>query len=99
MKVTEMQEVEVIKDVLCDICGDSTSGDNKHSPQFASLQADWGYGSAHDGEVYEVHLCEGCFFSALANLQEQRRSNLIFSEEGFQHNPDFGLVLDHSGKD
>ncbi|MED5525425.1 MAG: hypothetical protein VX447_11840 [Pseudomonadota bacterium] len=95
MEVKGKQEVEVITDVLCDICGDSTSGDGKISPQFAVLSANWGYGSEHDGEVYEVHFCESCFFSALVSIQEQRRS-MMLATDGFEHNPKFGLILDRS---
>lgn len=25
--------------------------------QYGTLRANWGYGAAHDGERYEVHLC------------------------------------------
>lgn len=46
----------------------------------------------HDGETYKVHLCESCFFKALANLQEQRRGQLMFTEQGYEPNPDFGRV-------
>ncbi|MCT7655007.1 hypothetical protein MBH78_10465 [Oceanimonas sp. NS1] len=73
MKVTSKQLVDVVTDVLCDVCGESTSQDGQHSPQFGMLQADWGYGSPHDGESYQVHLCEGCFFATLASLKEQKR--------------------------
>ena len=46
----------------------------------------------HDGESYEVHLCESCFFQALASLQEQRRGQLMFSDQGYEPNPDFGRI-------
>jgi hypothetical protein len=96
MKVMTRKEVEVVADVSCDICDESTSKHGRHSPQFGTLQAQWGYGSHHDGEAFELHLCESCFFQALANLQEQRRGELMFSEQGFEPNPDFGRVLGHS---
>jgi hypothetical protein len=92
MKVMGKHEVEVVTDILCDVCDESTSGNGKHPPEHGTLQANWGYDSRHDGEAYEVHLCEQCFFEALANLQGQRRTNIIFSENGYEPNPEFGLV-------
>lgn len=91
MKVTSKQLVDVVTDVLCDVCGESTSQNGQHSPQFGLLQADWGYGSPHDGESYQVHLCEGCFFATLAFLKEQRRGNTIFLES-IEQEREFGLI-------
>lgn len=91
MKITSKRLVDVVTDVLCDVCGESTSENGHHSPQFGMLQADWGYGSAHDGESYQVHLCEACFFAALAALKEQRRGNKMFSEDSGDEG-EFGLV-------
>lgn len=86
--------VDVVSDVRCDVCGASClSGGDGGNLEFGTLSAKWGYGSQHDGEVYEVHLCERCFFPALASMQEQRRGSLMFSEEEeYAFNPDFGLV-------
>ena len=69
MKIMTQKVVDVVEDVRCDVCGDSTSREGEYLPQFGMLKADWGYGSRHDGERYELHLCEGCFFSALATLK------------------------------
>ena len=58
------------------------------------LQAHWGYGSVrHDGERYEVHLCEDCFFTTLAYLRQEHRTSNMF-DEGYQPaDPDsFGRV-------
>jgi|JTFO01.1.fsa_nt_gb hypothetical protein len=81
MKIMTSQTIEVVSDVVCDVCGNSTTKEKGYAPEFATLQADWGYGSDHDGEQYKVHLCETCFFSTLATLKEQRRLLLMFSEE------------------
>ena len=89
-------EVDIVADVRCDVCDSSTSHNGSYSPQFGTLHAKWGYGAHHDGEAYEVHLCESCFFQALDNLQEQRRGELMFSEQGYESNPDFGRVLGHN---
>lgn len=96
MKVMTKKEVDVIADVRCDICDDSCSPAEGYSPQFGTLSARWGYTSQHDGEAYEVHLCERCFFGALASLQELRRGTLMFSENGYEQNPDFGRVTDYN---
>ncbi|PJG59777.1 hypothetical protein CUC53_05110 [Aeromonas cavernicola] len=92
MKVMAKKEVDVVADIRCDICDESTSKHGCHCPQFGTVQAQWSYGSHHDGEAFELHLCESCFFQALANLQEQRRGTLMFSERGYEPNPDFGRV-------
>lgn len=81
MKVTEKVEVDTVTDVRCDVCLTSTQTVNG-GLEFATLQAHWGYGSQHDGERYEVHLCEGCFFRTLAYLKQECRVQNLFSEEG-----------------
>lgn len=80
MKVTVVEPVESVSDVLCDICGDSTRIEG-YGLQFGTLRASWGFGSAHDGERYEVHLCEPCFFRTLAGLRRDRMVNTMFSDE------------------
>ncbi len=74
MEIKQLQQVEIMTDVVCDVCKQSTE------LQFATLSAHWGYGSAHDGERYELQLCEKCFFYALATLKKQRRDALMFDE-------------------
>lgn len=59
--------------------------------QFGTLRASWGYGSTHDGERYEVHLCEGCFFRTISGLRRERMVNFMFSDDD-QDLSDFGLV-------
>lgn len=81
MKMTEKVEVDTVTDVRCDVCLISTQT-TSGGLEFAILQAHWGYGSRHDGERYEVHLCEGCFFSTLAYFKQERRVQNLFSEVG-----------------
>ncbi|WP_404376139.1 hypothetical protein [Vreelandella aquamarina] len=81
MKVTEKVEVDTVTDVHCDVCLTSTQT-TSGGLEFATLQAHWGYGSQHDGERYEVHLCEDCFFRTLAYFKQERRVQNLFSEEG-----------------
>lgn len=91
MKITGPVEVESVIDVKCDVCGTSTRIE-EGGYQFATLQAHWGYGTLHDGERYEIHLCEHCFFQALANIKEQRRAEHMFSDDPLEHSSDLGLV-------
>ncbi|RZG45322.1 hypothetical protein EXU28_11970 [Acinetobacter wuhouensis] len=44
------------------------------------LLAHWGYGSRHDGEKYELQLCEKCFFYALETLKKKRVDEFMFDE-------------------
>lgn len=61
MKIKEKVEIETVTDVQCDLCLCSTRV-TSGGLEFATLQAQWGYGTKHDGERYELHLCEECFF-------------------------------------
>ena len=79
MKVTAMEQAESVSDILCDVCGDSTRVEG-YGLQFGTLRACWGFGSAHDGERYEVHLCELCFFRTLSGLKRERMVNTMFSD-------------------
>ncbi|HBP40772.1 MAG TPA: hypothetical protein DD644_03320 [Halomonas sp.] len=80
MKVTEKVEVEAVTDVVCDVCL-TTTRVAEENLEYATLKAHWGYGSQHDGERYEVHLCESCFFSTLAYFKQERRVQNLFSED------------------
>lgn len=64
MKITAIEQNKSVTDVLCDVCGDSARAEGG-GLQFGTLRASWSYGSAHDGESYEVHLCEPCFFRTI----------------------------------
>lgn len=91
MKITGKVEIKDVTDVICDVCLLTTRVQGA-GLQFGTLQALWGYGAKHDGERYELHLCEGCFFQAIANLKEQRRSQNLFDEGGGVVDDQFGLV-------
>ncbi|MCF7718686.1 hypothetical protein H9X98_13530 [Aeromonas jandaei] len=72
MKLIGRIEIDGVTDIICDICGESTTIKDGHPPEFAILKADWGYPSKHDCESYELHFCEDCFFHTLANIKEQK---------------------------
>lgn len=87
--VTQPAETDV--DITCDVCGQSTRVEG-YGQQFGTLQAHWGYGSKQDGERYEVHLCESCFFSTLSHLRRERMVNPLFDEQPGTTEDNFGLV-------
>lgn len=91
MKIMGIKDVESVIDVRCDTCGASTLQES-NQPQYGALTASWGYGSRHDGEHYEVQLCETCFFSLLAEAKALRRANMLFSENNEPFANDLGLV-------
>ncbi|ASK21946.1 hypothetical protein [Vreelandella venusta] len=95
MKITEKVEIDTVTDVMCDVCLCSTRGAND-GLEFATLQAHWGYGARHDGERYELHLCESCFFGTVTYLKQERRIPNLFNDEvgkeAGEQNDTFGLV-------
>ena len=91
MKITGLVEIEAITDVTCDVCGSSTRM-AAGSYQYGTLQAHWGYGSDHDGQRFEVHLCEHCFFQTLAYVKQERRVQHLFNDEPSAESDDVGLV-------
>ena len=74
MEIKQLKQVEVVTDVVCDVCNQSTK------LEFGTLWAHWGYGSKHDGERYELQLCEKCFFYALTTLKKERADEFMFDE-------------------
>jgi hypothetical protein len=91
MDISGSVKVETASDVLCDVCQcspETRTGEH----QFGTLQASWGPGSAHEGERYQVKLCESCFFQALANLKHERRTQNMFSDNCQDLSEVFGLV-------
>ncbi len=43
------QPTEVVADITCDVCGQSTRAEG-YGLQYGTLQARWGFGARHDGE-------------------------------------------------
>lgn len=62
MKIMTKKTIDVVGDVQCDVCNENCTPAEGYDPLFGLMRAQWGYGSHHDGETYEVHLCESCFF-------------------------------------
>jgi hypothetical protein len=84
--------VEAVTDVVCDVCRCSTRLDTG-GLQFGTLQAHWTSGTDHDGERYELRLCENCFFQTLAYLKQERRTQNLFSEDDQDLTDNLGLVV------
>ncbi|RMV71067.1 hypothetical protein ALP05_200033 [Pseudomonas caricapapayae] len=91
MKIISRVETDALTDVCCDICGTSTLH-TLGNLQYGVLKADWGHGALHDGERYEVHLCETCFFSTIAYLKQERRTATMFEEAPQLPDDSFGLA-------
>ncbi|CAM2955800.1 hypothetical protein MQ039_09955 [Pseudomonas fluorescens] len=91
MKITGLVEVEAVTDVRCDVCDCSTRLGSGNL-EYGSLHAHWGYGALHDGERYEVHLCENCFLATLAYLKQERRTAHMFETDPKRPGDDFGLA-------
>jgi len=75
MKRFKKKSVDILAEIICDICGGSCSYEN-FGHEYASIEAVWGYGSTMDGKEYEIHLCESCFKSIIKYLKERRYSFL-----------------------
>ena len=76
-KEQETQIVEIIKDVLCNKCGNSCKKFDGlvTSFEFAELKVYWGYFSIdRDGEVHEAHLCQNCWEGI---VKEFKHSDLV----------------------
>jgi len=63
--------VEVLDEVVCDVCGCSTKIDEKAGVcEYAELRADWGYYSdGLDGESHRIHFCQKCYEKMLKLLK------------------------------
>lgn len=92
MKITEKVEVDTVADVVCDVCLCSTRVENG-GLEFATLSAHWGYGSRHDGERYELHMCENCFFKAVADIKGNRRRENLFNDDYDFDDNNLGLLV------
>src|SRR3546814_10608037 len=80
MEIKSQALVDVVEDVICDVCQSGTRVPG-YGLQHGKLEAQWGYGSQHDGEHYRVHLCEPCFFRVLSGLRRERMVNGMFDDD------------------
>jgi hypothetical protein len=75
MKKIGQKTIEVIDDVVCDICEKSCK-DHIDNMESASLNAYWGYSSKKDGQNYDIDLCENCFDKTLEFLSKLKGSEI-----------------------
>lgn len=75
MKKIAEKTIEVIDDVVCDICNKSCK-DCHENMESASLTAYWGYSSKKDGQQYEVDICENCFDKTLEFFAKLKGSEI-----------------------
>jgi hypothetical protein len=81
MKKTKVVKIEsdVVIDVICDLCGESTKTLNSVEPfSYGTLSFDGGFGSEHDGERVQLDLCEACVFT----IVRLRKSGVYISIDG-----------------
>lgn len=97
MRITVNAESETLTNIICDVCRRSVRVQNGEY-QYGTLQANWGCGASHQGERYELQLCEECFFQTLVHLKQERRERSLFSSERFIYqdalDDSFGRVRD-----
>lgn len=81
---------EVITDVICDCCGESCkkyegvidnerridNGEKYYDFQYMELNANWGYRSENDGEIWTAHLCEKCVKEKLSFIKFKKVNTL-----------------------
>lgn len=89
MKIFKKKLIKSVSDVLCDICGNScTIVQDNAGPDFATLEACWGYGSKYDGQKFDIDICESCFTDTIQYLKEQRHRNLNTKSSAIlEHHP------------
>jgi len=69
------KDLEQPADILCDVCMESTKLNH------GVLSSYWSKGSKHEGELYELFLCEACFFATLATLKREHRVRQMFNDD------------------
>jgi hypothetical protein len=93
MKVYKKKLVKAVNDVLCDVCGNScTIIPDNAGPDFATLEACWGYGSKYDGTKFDIDLCEKCFGMTIQFLKEHRNRYLNTDSTFSNHYPFNGQI-------
>ncbi|WP_238930190.1 hypothetical protein [Pseudomonas aeruginosa] len=92
MEVRSQALVDVVEDVICDVCRSGTRIPG-YGLQYGKLEAQWGYGSQHDGKHYRVHLCEPCFFRVLSGLRRECMVNCGFHADSDTHSTHIRTVI------
>lgn len=77
MKTYKEKTIKVIDQILCDICGKTCTDDFYNNHENATLEAIWGYNSRSDGQKFEIHLCESCFYDTIQWMKQKREEYLL----------------------
>lgn len=56
----ELQETYVVENILCNKCGQSILEKCENYPEYAKMEASWGYDSKKDMTEFSAHICENC---------------------------------------
>ena len=75
MKKIANKTIEVIDDIICDICGNNCK-DKLENIESAALTAYWGYTSRKDGQQFELDICENCFDKLIKFLSDLKGSQI-----------------------
>lgn len=86
MKIFEEKKIKqiMLKDMVCDFCGESCRDKIDLNFEFSTLYAFWGYGSEHDDEILEKHFCEKCTYKIIERI-ENEKVNLKANENLIRH--------------
>jgi len=57
----EIIETEIVKNIICNICGLSCRDEDDMNYECATIDVTWGYGSSKDMEHEIAHICEKCY--------------------------------------
>lgn len=72
LKNKQVKEVEVVTDVVCDVCGESCKAgtfdhmnpvegeEPQYQFEYMKLKVSWGFFSRHDLETWTADVCESC---------------------------------------
>jgi hypothetical protein len=63
---------KVLDYVVCDSCEKSCKPNMAEDSEYSTLSANWGYWSDSDGQNYEIHLCEQCFYDVLGHIKAKK---------------------------
>ena len=72
MKTYKKKTVKSVDKIYCDVCGESCTTDNFGS-EYAVLEAAWGYASNHGGTMFELQICEYCFFDIIKYMKNKKK--------------------------
>lgn len=94
------EEVDVVKDVICNMCGKPCVQPFNGQWEYGLLSANWGYGSNRDGRVEKSHICPDCY-EDLVDLFVikptcEGNDGFIAYDEDYEDAPDEALP-DHGG--